>query len=124
MDPKCCSEDSQALTAKDILDGLEVVPPIEHHKQVVQAEKEVAHLEDYFTIPVERQHVELSHALKTASPLHRTVCGMQTKLLFIEDFVEAQGFWWSTETGAYNRFAMDVSERDSNREFSAATCSQ
>jgi hypothetical protein len=87
------SERSQALTAKDIPDGLEVAHPIEHDKQVVQAEKEVAYLEDDFPIPVEREHVEPSHGLvgtgwggggeNDGLPRYRTVCGIRTKLLFI-----------------------------------------
>jgi hypothetical protein len=51
----------QALTMKNLPDGLEVARPIEHDKQVVQAEKEVSYLEDDFPIPVEREHVEPSH---------------------------------------------------------------
>jgi hypothetical protein len=93
MDPISASENSQALTAKDFPDGLEVVPSIESDKQVVQAEKEVAHLEEDFPIPAEKTHGdgdyamskendEIAHGPKNGSPRHRTVCGMRLKLMF------------------------------------------
>jgi hypothetical protein len=94
MVPKFDSGNSQASTAKDIPDGLEVVPSTQSDKQVVQAEKEVSHLEEDFSIPIERAHgdadymtskenVEMSQGPKYSPPRHRTVCGMRLKVLFI-----------------------------------------
>lgn len=86
--------DSKVHQGKDIPDGLEVAPPIEGDKQVVQPEKEVAHLEDDLPIPTEtahrgedckmaQEHVEKSRGPKSGSLKHREVCGMRMKLLII-----------------------------------------
>ena len=83
MVPKFDSGNSQASTAKDIPDGLEVVPTTQSDKQVVQAEKEVSHLEEDFPIPMERAHgdadymtskenQEVNHGPKYSPPRHRT----------------------------------------------------
>jgi hypothetical protein len=95
MEPEPDSRYSRRSTEREIPDGLEVAPTVEGDKQVVQAEKEVAHLEEDFPIPMERaygdgdyamskENEEMFHGPKNnSSPRHRTVCGMRLKLLVI-----------------------------------------
>ena len=94
MDPKSDRKDPQSPTAKEIPEGLEVAPPIEGDKQVVQPEKEVAFREEDYPIPIGKtqrdeeytmspENIELSRGPMSDSPRNRRVCGMRIKMLFI-----------------------------------------